>query len=960
MAHIKKLVVNGFKSFARKTEIIFDEGISVVIGPNGAGKSNLSDALCFVLGRLSIKSMRAAKAKNLLFMGSKFSKPAQEAYVELVFSNNDRTFAIDKDEIHLTRIVRRNGQSIYKINNETKTRTEVIELLAHAGIDPHGFNMVLQGQIQAIVKMHPEERRKIIEEVAGISIYESRKEKALHELEKSEEKLKEISAILRERSAYLRNLDNERAQALKFKELENTTKKCKASLINKKKSEKEKEIESIVKSINEKTEEKEKIKLESEKKQSEVETLKNKIDSINLYVKKASGTEQEILHDDITNLKALLEGLRVRKDIFTNRKNEIERRISELNKSIPEFEREIYDLREQSPIMERKAQDLKNKKEELVKIEQSKKTLLTLKSELNSIKERIKDKERQLNRNTFSSDSYLKQIEEYSYDLKYKNKKDCSSAILSLRKELAVKKNLIKELEKEIFENKKNISINELEITRAEKIKQQVHKIDTCPLCLSKITEEHVAHVFRDSDEKIKVAKENLEKFENEIKNLNQNYNFHQKEINSIEENINYSEKEFNKHSNLEEKNRLLKVLVEEENILKKEIAMFEERRKNLEQKIPELSNIETKYDYIMLEIEEISSRTEDNLDQNLVLKERELENTKNIISRSEQDFEEITLDIEEISETIKEKSKILELKIFKEKELEAKFNKMFSERDKLQKDIQEINLEVSEIQNIIRQIEDQVNYLRIGKAKLDAENEALEMEMSDYIGIELLQGSINFLEEKLVKSQEALRNIGSINMRALEVYDEVKKDYDSVEEKVNKLRAEKEDILKIIAEIDHKKKREFVKTFKAMNEIFTNNFAQLSSKGAASLELENPENIFDGGVTISVKLAKGKYFDVTSLSGGEQTLVALSLLFAIQEYKPYHFYIFDEIDAALDKRNSERLAGLLNRYMKSGQYIVITHNDALIYNANVLYGVSMQEGMSKIISLKLNEENSS
>jgi chromosome segregation protein len=95
----------------------------------------------------------------------------------------------------------------------------------------------------------------------------------------------------------------------------------------------------------------------------------------------------------------------------------------------------------------------------------------------------------------------------------------------------------------------------------------------------------------------------------------------------------------------------------------------------------------------------------------------------------------------------------------------------------------------------------------------------------------------------------------------------------------------------------------------------------------------------------------------VTSLSGGEQTMVALALLFAIQEHKPYHFYIFDEIDAALDKRNSERLAGLLNQYMKMGQYIVITHNDAIIMDSDVLYGVSMHEGVTKILSLNLNEE---
>ena len=119
-------------------------------------------------------------------------------------------------------------------------------------------------------------------------------------------------------------------------------------------------------------------------------------------------------------------------------------------------------------------------------------------------------------------------------------------------------------------------------------------------------------------------------------------------------------------------------------------------------------------------------------------------------------------------------------------------------------------------------------------------------------------------------------------------------------------------------------------------------------------LELENRKDPFEGGVNIVVKTGHGKYFDVTSLSGGEQTLVALSLIFAIQEHRPYYFYIFDEIDAALDKRNSERLAGLLKKYMQKGQYLVITHNDEVITNATNLYGVSMHSGVSKIISLKL------
>jgi chromosome segregation protein len=291
------------------------------------------------------------------------------------------------------------------------------------------------------------------------------------------------------------------------------------------------------------------------------------------------------------------------------------------------------------------------------------------------------------------------------------------------------------------------------------------------------------------------------------------------------------------------------------------------------------------------------------------------------------------------------------------EDELSKRFNKLFIERDKMQKEIHENNMSISELQNEIRAVEDQANMLKIAQAKADAEKDSVSVEINEFSGVELIQGSITVVEERLKKAQDSLVMIGSINMRALEVYQDVKKEYDAVQEKATTIDKEKQEIMKIIEEVDKKKTREFMKTFKAINALFSENFAKLSTKGQAYLEIENQEDIFAGGVSIVVKLAKGKYFDVTSLSGGEQTLVALSLLFAIQEHKPYHFYIFDEIDAALDKRNSERLAALLHQYMRSGQYIVITHNDAIILNSNLLYGASMQDGVSKILSLKINKE---
>ena len=249
MTYLKRLVMKGFKSFARQTTIEMDRHMNVVVGPNGSGKSNITDALCFVLGRLSIKSIRAAKSAHLIFSGNKHYKPASIAYVEMVWDNSDKTFSLDEKEIAIRRTVKRNGQSIYKINSQVKTRQEVIELLSQVGIGPHGFNIILQGEIERFVKMHPEERRKVMEEVSEISIYEIRKEKSLKELEKTDEKLRQVGAILRERTNYLKNLENEREQALRYKKLELTVKKCKGSIVNRNILERKKQLDDLTKKM---------------------------------------------------------------------------------------------------------------------------------------------------------------------------------------------------------------------------------------------------------------------------------------------------------------------------------------------------------------------------------------------------------------------------------------------------------------------------------------------------------------------------------------------------------------------------------------------------------------------------------------------------------------------------------------------------------------------------------------
>ncbi len=954
MAHIKGMVISGFKSFAKRTEINFDKGINIIVGPNGSGKSNISDALCFVLGRLSIKSIRAEKASHLLFMGSKFAKPAKEAYVELIFDNGDRAFNLDRDDIILKRIVRRNGQSIYKINDETKTRAEIIETLAQAGIDPHGFNIVLQGGIDSIIKMHPEDRRKIIEEVAGIAIYEHRKEKSLRELERTDERLKEISIILKQRTEYLNNLEEERKQAQRFKELESVVKRSKASILQKKMEEKEKELESVVKSVEAKISEREKLKERTGKIGIESQSLSEKIEKINKYIQEASGVEQSNLREQIANLRAEIEGLKVRKESQENRKEEFEKRIGELERGIPELEEEIRELGEKSPKMAKKSAELKRKKEELALIEEERKRTLSLKTELEGLKERIKDKREQIGKVKAESEGIISYIEQSEKVLKYRNEKECFSETTGAREILKDKKAELEELGKRELENEKIVVVADNEIKRANEVRKHIETIDICPLCQSTMTKEHKGHVFKDVEERIANAEEKRESAMSVLDRVGKSKDEIIGEIINIEEKISLGERESASHKSIEEKKGELRKSVEEQNFLEDEIGKLEARRKRAEESAGDLGRIEERRETKMHEIEEVSARTEENLDATILYKQQELERTQSIIGRSNEDLEEISQLVSELGETIEEKEKMLEKNEKKDREMNEKFKKMFLERDELQKKVQESNLRISELQNETRGLEEQINYLKVGKARLDAERESFKMALTDYQGVELLKGSFVALEERLTKAREALSRIGTINLRALEVYEKVKEEYDKVYEKVETLGKEKEQIMNIISEIDKKKTRTFMKSFKAVNELFSNNFAKLYNKGVAYLDIENKEDIFAGGVDIVVKLAKGKYFDITSLSGGEKTLVALALLFAIQEHKPYHFYIFDEIDAALDKRNSERLAGLLEQYMKSGQYIVITHNDAIIMNSNLLYGVSMQEGMSKILSLKI------
>jgi chromosome segregation protein len=800
--------------------------------------------------------------------------------------------------------------------------------------------------------MHTEERRKIIEEVSGISIYESRKEKSLKELEKTEEKQKEVFSILRERTAYLNNLEKERQQALKYKKLEQDIKKFKASIIHVDLTKRKNSIKDIHETIGKKNKEIDKIKQDISKLSEEIKNSEEKINIINKKIQDSTGLEQEKLNQEITAVRAEIAGLNVKIENDENKISSISKQKLELQEGIRKGEIELKELQSETPSNIKKEKEIVSKKTELEKLEERRKRFYMIKSEFKSMREKFEDKKYALQNYNTESGFLVKQIESLSGQLF--DKRTSPEMVEELKSSLAQKKNLLASLNKREIELEKISFSGENEIEKQDKIIDTISKMDVCPLCKSKITKGHIETIHKEIYPKVASLKKELEESDKELTQIGIKKEMLTEEIERFNSELSKRELDLIKISNINEKKESIKSLNDKITISKRELLEIEKLKINLEKELEDNTNIEQKYETARIELQEISLRTRENVNSEISFKQREYERSKISLKQLSREEDDIKEELTAFKNKFNEREKILDKKKKQEEELIIKFQNLIKERDSLQSKIRKDEQDSSIKKNFIYNIEQEINNVKIDKAKVDAEIENLEMEMLNFSDIEFIGGSRETLVERLGKIQEIFSGMGSVNLRSVEVYDEIKKEYDMVNEKANSITKEKDSILRIIHDIDIKKKKVFLKTLGELNDIFSRNFAQISLKGQVSLELEDKKDPFAAGVAISVKTGHGKYFDVTSLSGGEQTMVALSLIFAIQELNPYCFYILDEIDAALDKRNSERLGGLLRKYMQKGQYIVISHNDEIITNATNLYGLSMHDGISKVISLRV------
>jgi chromosome segregation protein len=327
MVRLEKVVLQGFKSFKRPTSMVFPVNFAVVTGPNGCGKTNLSDSIAFVLGRASSKHLRAKKASDLIFHGSRKKSPSDYAKVNLFFSNSSKALPIQEDSVTVARRLNKEGVSSYKLNGRITTRQQILDIFMQARMNPGGHNIIKQGDVSKVIEMNPLERREIIDEISGITEYDEKREKALKELEKVGEKVREAEIILEQKEEIVEKLRRDRDAAIEYRKLQNELEIIKSTVIWKDFTSSEKNIGSIDKSIEEKEKEAEKLGREVENIDVEMEAKENEIESLMKDVLKEDQVE---ITRKISKIEASIEN---KENLISSNEREM-KRLNEMVKNL--------------------------------------------------------------------------------------------------------------------------------------------------------------------------------------------------------------------------------------------------------------------------------------------------------------------------------------------------------------------------------------------------------------------------------------------------------------------------------------------------------------------------------------------------------------------------------------------------------------------------------------------------
>ncbi len=1155
MVCIQKITTKGFKSYgSRVVSVTLSRNFTCIVGPNGSGKSNIIDAVSFVLGRLSTKSLRAEVLSDLIFAGTKKMNPAKYTEVSLHLDNTDGSLPFDRKEVIISRSVDTTGKSVYRVNRKRETRTYVLDILSQVGIFPEGHNLIMQGDITRFIKMSSWERRSVIEEISGIAEYNERRERGDRELEKAEENIARVELVINEVKKQMDRLEIEKSDALRYQFLKDEIFRnrgwlFKGQLINSKKhfqdvsenmkknkteiernthkisdigskivereetfdlisseieklgeekhlsisreierlrgesrtveqgltfleerrsqleARKEREEKELDKSKRETGEEKEKIVLlEHQKEELDSEILKLKED----YQKHLSVLSEAGLE----NLEKVSQELDARKDEFFSLEahiNVVRNRLETLDETKIEVEGEIQTLTHQKEVLKKEIREMEefcsetekrivNASERYTSAEEERKSL---KSELSQIDSDFLEKRSESIRlhtklQAFKEDQRASPQNAVNTILKVKDKIKGVYGTISQLGETEARYQTA--LEVAAGPRIENIVVDTTETARLciEYLKEKkAGRATFLPLdrlqkrTFQKVTEKGVidyAINLVQFDPKFRLAFEDvfsdmlvvediyvdmrgrrlvtlegdvferggamtggfyfkrkyssaflISEDQNKFRKVQEEIQFLKRRREDMTERLQIVEPEirsiYDEKLKLEE--RLPSVKKELDRMKREEdktISEMQEREKELDSTLSELKSkneelleseekkkeVQEKIGHLEREKEEISrplkkdelARIEGELEiKRAKLKSAESEKVQaesrlHFLEENRQrieialkemvpQLEDIILKVESKKKEMKEIERNLEEKIQDEVTFDEKIRNLRADRDKIREEISHLREEKDNLQKAVYQCESHLNVLESQKVQLEDRIKELT-DLSAQYPVEGEYEDLKELDFKIRTMEREKEKLEPINMRAVEEFEDVQLRFIELKTRVDKLYQERQSILDFIAEVESQKKTVFFEAYYNVLENFARIFSELSPGGTGALILENTDDPFQGGLEIEASPMGKEVKRVEAMSGGEKALTALAFVFAVQQYKPAPFYFFDEIDAHLDDENLARVAELIKKSARDTQFIVITLRDVMMAAADLLYGVSMKEGISKIVSVEL------
>ena len=918
---------------------------------------------------------------DVIFSGSKSRNPLNVASVELVFDNTDHFLNIPYTEISIKRRVYRSGENEYYLNNEKCRLKDIINLLMDTGMGKESFNIISQGEVDKILSNSAYDRRVIFEEASGILKYKKRKEEALRKLDRTHNNIDRVNDIITELEMQVGPLKNQSIKAKEYLENKKGLDKYEVALLAY-------DIENLNKEIENTKKRKEKLdsdiatiynetskndaknindnnklsKLENEKQELNSKLLKvteekEKIDAERVLLKERSKTtkEEDEIKEEIRNL--------------LNVKEKLSGDITVLDEEIKEVVDSLTKKDNESIEVEKELQNLKLKKNMLTN------DYSTHNQDYISTRHKFDNLKIEIEQNGDMPNSVRKVL----------NNANLTGIHNTIGNVLSCEDKYVKALNTAIASNKNFIiTKDEDSAKRAINYLKDNHLGRATFFPKNIIKERYVdsesLNIIKNSEDFLGVMSDlvsyNME-YDNIIKNqlgivivstnmdsatrLSHMIKARYKIVTLDGDQVNVGGsltggslyngkstvilKQELKH--LEDKANLLKI---EEDEISKELLEVDKEISEIEAKLFNIS----KEKVSLKELHDSKNSELNGIKEKLDSITKEYDSLKSISNNSVSKKEEEL--IKKYHDKASEKEKI-ELKL-------NSITKEISElKDKIEASLADDKLKANTLRNLEKEAREAEIIINRSDVKLDNMLEILatdyeltyEKAKADYV----LDIEPEEARSLVNKYRANIKRIGMVNIDAIEEYEKVNTRYEFLTKQRDDLLSAEDTLLEIMNEMDAVMKEEFANTFEKIREEFKTVFKELFNGGSADLKLTNPEDILTTGVDIVASPPGKKLTTISLLSGGEKTLTAISLLFAILNVRTVPFCLFDEVEAALDEANVQQFGKYLDHYKNKTQFLIITHKKKTMEYANTLYGITMQEsGVSKLVSVKLQDAN--